>query len=444
MTITASRPLPPLAEPRPFVLPEVAEHTLPNGLRIMAVPRTSVPLVEVRLRVPFGGDVTDVPAATLLAETLMSGTGTLSNIELAAALQTLGADLGVSVDTDRMVVSGNTLATGLRQFLGLMSDVVLDAVFPEPQVAVERENLADRIEVALSRPGTLARRALLTRLFGTHPYGRELPDPDEVQRVSVGELRALRDRRVLPAGSVLIVVGAVEPSEAFALAESAFASWEAPGENVSVVPPAPFEPGPVVLVDRPGSVQSALRMALPGVRRADADYPAFQLANLIFGGYFSSRLVTNIREDKGYTYSAHSSLDHSVATSVLLVEADVASEVTAPALHEIWYELGRIATVAPTADELADVRQYAIGTQSLSIETQAGLANMLATLSGAGLPPAWLSEHLSRLSEVTLDEVAAAATRHLAPSRAVSVVLGDAAAIRDQLETLAAVSVTAA
>jgi predicted Zn-dependent peptidase len=147
-------------------------------------------------------------------------------------------------------------------------------------------------------------------------------------------------------------------------------------------------------------------------------------------------LVENIREDKGYTYGPHSRISHSVAGSRLVVDADVATEVTAPALLEIGYELGRMATLPITAEELENVRQYAVGSLALSISTQAGLASTLSALIGVGLGLDWLRGHPRRLAAVTLDETFAAARTYLAPAGMLAVILGEAAEIRDPLATL--------
>src|SRR5581483_9079531 len=163
---------------------------------------------------------------------------------------------------------------------------------------------------------------------------------------------------------------------------------------------------------------------LPAVPRTHPDHAALQLANLIFGGYFSSRWVENIREDKGYTYGPHSSIDHSVAGSALVVAAEVATEVTAPALLETWYELGRIAALPPEETELEQARQYALGTLQLGMSTQSGLAGLASTYAGYGLRLSFLAEHAARLAAATLDDVAAAAARYLAPARGVAVILG--------------------
>jgi predicted Zn-dependent peptidase len=183
-------------------------------------------------------------------------------------------------------------------------------------------------------------------------------------------------------------------------------------------------------------VQSSLRIGGAALPRADARYPALQLANLVFGGYFSSRWTENLREDKGYTYGPHSRIEHNVLGSSLLFDVEVATEVTAPALLETRYELGRIASLPVTGDEVYAVRQYAIGTLALSTATQAGLASTLTALSAFDLGLDWIAEHPKRLAAVTVDDVGAAAHEFFAPARLVDVVVGDARSITDPLATL--------
>src|SRR5262249_37811646 len=145
------------------------------------------------------------------------------------------------------------------------------------------------------------------------------------------------------------------------------------------VPALPLvTPGPLVLVDRAGSVQSSLRLGASALRRDDERYPPLQLANLGFGGHFSPPWTENIRDDQGYTYGSHRAIEHHTLGSSFQMQADVATEVTAPALLETLYELGKIASLPPTADEIESARQYAIGTLALSTATQAGLASTLA------------------------------------------------------------------
>jgi zinc protease len=199
--------------------------------------------------------------------------------------------------------------------------------------------------------------------------------------------------------------------------------------------------GDLTLVDRPGAVQSNIRLGGPGgPRTKDPEYAALVLANVIFGGYFASRLVQNIREDKGYTYSPRSGLVQAQVASGVVIEADVATEVTAPSLVEIVYELGRIATTPVTADELASAARYTSGLLALQTATQAGLASTLEGLLADGLDVSWLRDFPALLARVTTDEVREQGRRFFAPARLATIVVGDATRVRDELAGLAAVT----
>jgi zinc protease len=286
----------------------------------------------------------------------------------------------------------------------------------------------------------IAGEALAHRMWGEHPYARDLPQPDAVAATTPGQVRKLHDEMVRPSRGVLVIVGDVSANRVLDQVEAALAGWT----GVARVGRIPALPKPaasaLLVVDRPGSVQSSLRMGGLAVPRADERYPALQLANLIFGGYFSSRWVENIREDKGYTYGPHSRIEHNVLGSSLLFDVEVATEVTAPALLETLYELGRIASLPVTAAEVDSVRQYAIGSLALSTATQAGLASTLSALAVFDLGLDWVIEHPRRLAAVGVDEVSAAAAEFLAPARLTSVVVGDAQTITAPLAALVPVT----
>ncbi|GAB3174911.1 putative Zn-dependent peptidase [Micromonospora palomenae] len=437
MTTTAPatpRALPALGPTRKLKVPKQAERRLANGLTVIAVRRPAVPLVELRLWMPFGR--THLARGAVLSQTILSGTQTHTATQIAAELQKVGGGLSAGIDPDRLMLSGAALVTGLDRMLELAADVLTDATYPADWVGTERDRLIDRIQVAQSQPAHLARTALLKRIYGSHPYAVQTPEPEQVRAVKPPALRKLHAERVHPAEAVLVLVGDVRPERALDAAEQALSGWRGETRGVDLPPTPPLEPGPLLLVDRPGSVQSSLRIALPAVPRTHPDHAALQLANLVFGGYFSSRWVENIREDKGYTYGPHSSVEHSVAGSVLVAAAEVATEVTGPALLETTYELGRLASLPPKPDELEQARQYALGTLQLGMSTQAGLASLTSAYAGNGLRLDFLAEHAARLAKATPEDVAEVAARYLAPAKAVTVVLGDADRIEGQLAAL--------
>ncbi|MQA26925.1 MAG: insulinase family protein [Micromonosporaceae bacterium] len=431
------RTVPDLGPATQLRLPESAERTLANGLTVIAVSRPSVPLVEARLRAPFAD--THLARSSVLAQTLLSGTEGKSTVDIAIELQKIGGGLNASNDPDRLLVSGNALAPELPRLLELLGEVLTGASYPEKEVETERERLADRIRVALTQPSHLARVALLKRMYGDHPYAVQTPEADEVLDVRSDGLRELHAERVHPNGATLVLVGEFGPEQALDAAEQQLSGWNGAGGPVELPPVPALEPGPLRLLHREGSVQSSLRLAFAAVPRTHPDHAALQLANLVFGGYFSSRWVENIREDKGYTYSPHSVVEHSAAGSALVLSADVSTEVTAPSVLETWYELGRIASLPVSEDELEQARQYALGTLQLALATQSGVAGLASSLAGFGLRLEWLAEHRRRLAEATRADVYAAASRYLAPARGITVVVGDAEQVEQPLGVLTTV-----
>jgi len=438
--------VPPLGDPRPHPVPAAEETTLANGLRVVVVPRPGVPLVELRLRVPFAaptarGAGVHTARASVLSGAVLLGTAEHDQTGIAQLLQGHGAELSVSADPDRLLFATTLLASGLPPVLGMLAELLTGAAYPAEPVEGERDRLVERIVIARSQPGVIARAALAARRYGNHPYAIQLPDPDVVGEVRPPALRRLHRERVVPSGSSLVLVGDLDPRAATDAVAAALAGWTESGDAVEP-PPAPVLPTPEVqLVERPGAVQSNIRLGGPAPRRTDPDLAALRLANMVFGGYFSSRYVENIRERRGYSYSPRSSVDHQVAGSSFLVEADVATEVTGPALLETWYELGRMALTPVTEAELDGARRYVLGSMALSIATHAGLASTLSALVGAGLPPDWLFDHQRDLAAVTVEQVQEASRRYLAPSALTAVVVGDAEQVAGQLEALGPVVV---
>jgi predicted Zn-dependent peptidase len=391
----------------------------------------------LRLRVPLLSAEPGHPArADLMSDSLLTGTADRDRAALAAAVQALGAGLDVGVDADRMQVSGNVLAPELPRLLELLAGVLTGATYPAREVDTERSRLVERLTIARSRPGVVAAEALSSRMWGRHPYALDLPQPEQVQQTGAEELRDTHRRFLRPEGCVLVIVGDVDPDAVLDRAEEVLASWTGTAPTVDVAPLPDPVPQPLLVVNRQGSVQSSLRMGRPALPRSHDRYPALQLANLIFGGYFSSRWTENLREDKGYTYGPHSRIDHHSLGSVLSFDVEVATEVTAPAVLETFYELGRIATLPVTEREVDDVRQFAIGNLALSTATQSGLASTLATLAGVGLGAEWIVDHPRRLAEVTVEEVSAAAAEFFGPARLTSVIVGDAGLVTAGLSAL--------
>lgn len=433
------RPLPPLAEPRAGQEPATVDTVLANGLRVIAARHGAVPMVELRLRIPFAGSESDHPArAELLAETLLTGTDQRDRVRVDTDLAAVGGDLEASVDPERLSVAGNALVGGLDTLLDVLNDALTGAAYRDDEIAAERDRLVERITVARSQPRVIAREELQRHRYGDHPFAREVPEAADVAQVGPEQVRELHRQCVVPGGSTLVLVGDIDPEQAVAEVAGALGGWQSE-KRAGELPALPaLAAGDIRLVHREGAVQSQLRLSAQALPRTDERYPALQIANLCFGGYFSSRLVENIREDKGYTYGAHSTFEFTPDNGTLLVDADTASEVTAAALLETRYELGRMAVVPPSEAEVESARQYAIGSLLTSTSSQSGLATLLVVLATAGLGQEWLSGQPDRLRAVTTEDVAAAAG-FFAPTAFTGVIIGDASTLGDPLRALGGV-----
>ncbi|MET3803922.1 putative Zn-dependent peptidase [Nakamurella sp. UYEF19] len=440
VTAIGPRPVPALTEARTAAHPDLLTRTIDNGLRVIAVRKPGTPLVEVRLRVPFGGTTAAHTArAELLAATLLLGTGSRTREQVDGELAMVGGHLDASVDPQRLGVTGSVLSTGLPVLLEILAASLVEPAFRRRDVVGERDRLVEQLAIAASQPSVVARHHLQTRRFGTHPVTREMPEAADVAVVGAAALRTLQRKSLVPSGSTLILVGDLDPEQTVQLVEKAMAAWTSTEVVRVLESPPSVVGGPVEVFHRDGAVQSQVRLSAAALDRTDPDYAAGQLANLVYGGYFSSRLVENIREDKGYTYSAHSNFEFWPGKAAVTVSFDTTTGSTAPALLEARYELGRLALTAPEPAEVESARNYALGTLATSLATQAGYASTLSSLAGLGLDVDWVREHPARLSAVTVDDVARVASTLLAPSAFTGVVVGDLEAIGSSLTAIGGV-----
>ena len=437
MTTVVNPDIPAVEPPKRPRTPTVASRTLKSGLTLMAVRRAGVPRVEVRLRIPTGTSRPgDGARDRLLAATLTAGTSASDSVGLAERLQRVGGALDASAGVEEVVLAGSSLANRLPEFLELVGEVLTDAQYPATEVDVHQARIKQELTITRSQPTVVAQYALLGRMFPKHPYGRGLPEPDAVDAVNAQALKRWHRKRVTPAGSTLVLVGDFTADKILDKVATALAGWTG-GERAPGVPElTPPEPGPTEIVDRPGAVQTNIRLGGAAVDRTNPQYAALALANMIFGGYFSSRLVTNIREDKGYSYSPRSSIEHRQRGSQVVVGAEVATNVTVPALAEIRHELTRMTTATVGERELEAAKRYLVGSIALSTQTQAGLASTLASLAAHGLGVEYLRDHPKRIEQVTAEQVLEASRDYLALDRLVTVLVGDARIIQGAVEAL--------
>ena len=439
-TPVGPRPIPQLTQGSTAKIPKTADVTLASGLRLIAVRKPGTPLVEARLRIPFAGQRVSPQLhsarAELLAATLMLGTASRNRQQVDADLAVVGGHLNASVDSQRLMISGSVLSTGLPVLLAVLADTLTDAAFRSGDVRGEQSRLHEQLAIALSQPSTVARKHLQQRRFGDHPAAWDMPLAEDLDAVTLAAVRGLYRRQVVPAGSTLVLVGDLSPARIVDEVAKALGEWTSERSAVFLGSPPPIIGGPIGAFDRPGAVQSQVRLSAPAVGRDHDGYPAQQLANLIYGGYFSSRLMENIREDKGYTYGASSSTQFWPGRAAITVSFDTNTESTAAAIWEANYELGRITLVPPSTAEVDSARNYALGTLATALATQAGYASMISNLAAYGLDAKWLADYRKRVAAVDVDEVHSLARSIFAPSAFMGVVVGDLSVIGSALSAV--------
>ncbi len=435
--------LPPLLPARPLPSPDVVRAALPNGLAVEVVRRDGVPLVTVRL-VVRGGLSDDAPAepgfAQLLVDAVKEGTEGRSGPELATAAQGAGGDLATGALPDSLTIGVSGLAGEMPSLLDLVADVARNASFPAEGVARVKALAHERLETDESDPAFVAARAFAKALYGSHPYGVIAPTAASIDAVTSERLRIESRRRLRPERSLLLVVGAVDPADVTAEAIRLFGTWEGSGLAPSPTPEAklPAPPRKIQILDRPGSVQSVLVVGLLGPRRTSEDAAALELAMTIYGGAFSSRLVQNLREEKGYTYSPGAGVRWLAGRGTVRSRAAVRSDVTGAALGEILCEMTRMGTTEPTDEEMERSRRVFAGLKAISLQTSPGLADELSRLWVLGLPPSEIGRTTEDLAKVAKSDVKRVSKRYLAAPRAQVVAVGDAALIREELSPFAA------
>jgi predicted Zn-dependent peptidase len=439
---TAAAPvsdMPPFGRDKPLPALNVVRQTLPNGLQLWVLPRQGPPRVDALLVLRGAGndaDAADRPGqAGLLAELLTEGTQQRDARALAEAVQALGGNLGSAAAQDGLMLSANALASKAGPLLKLLAEVARQPSFPEKEVALVRENARQALKAAMATPGFRADGALQRAIFGDHPYGRTQPTEASIAATTAAELHAEHVRRFRPDRALLIVTGRVTPAQVQGWVRAAFGDWRALGPAAPEAPaPAPTAPPQRLLLDRPGSVQATVRLGRPGAPARTPDHVALRLASTVLGGGFSSRINMNLREEKGYTYGASAGARSFRQGGSIVGGADVRNEVTGAALQEFVAEYRRIGSELVPPDELTLNKRYLAGTTLLGTQQQAGLAQMLARNWLVGLPPGFLGEFVPRLQKVSAEQVRAMGAKYFAPETQSIVVVGDKAAVAEQLK----------
>jgi zinc protease len=433
---TPPAPLP--LTPAPF--PPFQEGVLPNGVRLLVVENRKQPIVSISLSFP-GGNRYD-PAgkeglADMVAGLLTKGAGQRNAEQISDAIEGAGGSLGAGAGSDFLSISATVLTPSLPLAFELVRDAVARPTFPESELELLRTQSLSGLQVQLSQPGVIASRVFRRELYGSHPYGASA-SPASIKAITRADLLAFHRDRLRPSGALLVLAGDIDLATATRLASSAFKGWTGTPKAVAApsTPPARTA-SEIILVHRPGSVQSNILAGNLTFNPNDQRWYAARIANKVLGGGADSRLFMILREEKSWTYGAYSDLERRLGIGSFVANAEVRTEVTDSALAELLHQLRRIGSEPVPAAELDAAKGALVGSYPLTIQTADQVADAVGNARLMGMPADYIQTYRLRLGAVTAEQATAAARAAIRPDQLVIVVVGDAQKVYDRIKGLA-------
>jgi len=422
---------------RPFQLAPRIEKTLANGLRVIVTRQTAIPKVSITLTVLSGysSDPADLTGlASMTADLIQEGTKTKNSRQIRREVFGMGGSLSAAASQDYTSVSVRGLSEFAPRLIDLVADVAMNPTIPEDEVAILKQQHLQSVSQQKASPQFVANRTFRTALFGQHPYARTSETEASLNAMDRAKLVAFHRDHYRPNNAFLLIVGAVDPDATFAAVEKAFAGW-ARGDVASPSYPAPppLSGRRVYFVQRPNSIQSSIAVGNIAVKRSDPRWFELTLANTIYGGAFNSRIVRNIREEKGYTYSPQSTLTGFSDAGFYRFAADVRNEVTGPTLTEVFKEIDKIRAEGSDGDELQGAKSYLRGIFPIQTATQTGLSATLNNVYVFGLPKDYPETFRAKVAAVTPAQVKSASATLFGSDNSLIAIVGDYAKVKDQL-----------
>jgi predicted Zn-dependent peptidase len=418
-------------------LPARETVRLANGLSLTFIDYGSVPLVTV-LAVVRTGNI-DEGESTWLAdvavEMLKEGTTTRSAADIARSAAGMGGALSAGAGAEETSVGISVLSEHAAAAADLVADMLRNPRFPESELPRVLANFERNLSVARSEPDSVAGEALAKLVYGDHPFGRVLPAPGQLGSYDIAAVRGFYERNFGARRTHVYVAGRYDRTRLEAALRRSFGAWRA-GAPPSDLPPKASDVLQLRLIDRPGAPQSSLRIAVPVPDPASALYFPTTLTNSLLGGTFTSRITTNLREDKGYSYSPDSSISAHRGNALWVMNAEITAEHTAAALTEIFREIERLQREPPAAEELDAIKRYRTGLFVIRNSSPEGVLGQLAFMDLHGLPPEFLTRWVANMYAVTPQQVTDIAQRFILPARMTIVIVGDLKRIAESVRAL--------
>jgi zinc protease len=428
--------VPALSEERQVTWPKRTRTRLSNGLEVVLAESRAVPKFHGELLFRSGNAAVADRApglAEITANVVRTGTAKRASRQIEEDLRRIGADLSSSAGADTSAISFAGLSEFAEPLLELVNELAREAAFPEAEFERERRQMLEEVKLERTQPGFLAGERLRKVLFGAHPYAQVAPSEEQVAAFRRDDLTAVYREFYTPENTLLVLVGDFDSAAMLKAAEKVFGAWTGKKPEAKGAP-APANPRGrrVYLVHVPGAVQTQILGGCHAITRKHPDWVKLGLTNSLYGGAFNSRLVMNIREDKGYTYSPRSSVNALRQHGYFSISAAVRNEVVAASLAEIFYELDKLRALTVPEAELADAQNYLSGVFSMGLATQEGLLSQLVTVELNELPQDYLETYREKVRALTPQDLLATARKYFDSANMQIVVVGDRAQIEPQ------------
>jgi len=438
-------PPPAPSEPKDLSLPPVQVADLGNGLQVNTIVTDQLPIVYATLVIRSGGesDPAKLPGlAGLVAQMLKEGTTKRSSAEIAEEIEFLGADLWASSDEENTYVGVRALAEQFDVVMAILAEVAGKPSFSNQELEKLKRRELDRLALSEREPRYIARRAFYRQLYGKHPYGTVDTTPQAVKRVRRQDLLRWHREHFVGKNSFLVVAGDVEPDHVAETARKTFGAWKAGKRAVPTYtePPRPTNRN-ILVVDRPGSVQSVIYLGNLAIARANREWIPLVVSNQVLGGSAASRLFMDLREKRSLTYGAYSAIGERVDIGPFVAYASVRTEVTTEAIGAFFEHLERINQSAVEPEELQNAKRYLSDSFPLRVDTPGKLAELVVELRAFGLPDDYWDQYRQWIRKTSASEAQYVARNYIRPKDALVVIVGQAADFAQSLQQFGPVTV---
>lgn len=427
---------PPGGPPKAFHLPQKEKFTLPNGLQVTMVPYGRLPKVTIVVTVRAGA-LNEAPEQVWMSDLVArmvkeGGTTSRSAEQVAQEAASMGGSIDVDAGADQTQLALDVLSDFATRAVALLGDVVEHPLLPEPDLARMKQDAERRLAIAKSQSQPLAREQFMKALYPDHPYGRIFPTQEMIAKYTIADVQKFYNDNFGAARTHVYVAGKFNEAAMKQAITQAFSAWPK-GPAPLIDPPKPMTKRAFSLIDRPNAAQSTVYVGLPTAYPGEPDYIPLSVTNTLLGGAFASRITSNIREQKGYTYSPFSQLSTRYHDAFWAEVADVTTAVTGPSLKEIFYEIDRLRKEPPSEAELKGIQDYIAGVFILQNSSRQGIIGQLAFADLNNLGDDYLETYVKKVYAVTPQQVQEMAQKYLATDRMTIVVVGDKSKIAGQL-----------